>query len=121
LPIPGVSKNSFNVIGYYERFGFSGRLAYAWRDTAVNSSGVGSSFSFADLYGNPRTYTIYSAPYGQLDGQLGYDFLDGHVGVVFQVVNLTDSKQHTYLQWKNEPFTYDDTGRRYFFGVKGKF
>ncbi|MBV8804457.1 MAG: TonB-dependent receptor, partial [Sinobacteraceae bacterium] len=105
LPIPGVSKNSFNVIGYYERFGFSGRLAYAWRDTAVNSSGVGSSFSFQDLYGLQRTYTIYSAPYGQLDGQLGYDFWDGHVGVVFQVVNLTDSKQHTYLQWKNEPFT----------------
>jgi iron complex outermembrane recepter protein len=33
---------------------------------------------------------------------------------------LTDSKQHTYLQWPNLPFTYDDSGRRYFLGVKGK-
>jgi iron complex outermembrane receptor protein len=119
LPIPGVSKNSFNAIVYYERFGFSGRLAYAWRDKAVNSSGVGSSFNFQDLYGNPKTYTIYSAPYGQLDGQVGYDF-GPHFGIVASVVNLTNEKQHTYLQWKNEPFTYDDTGRRFFFGVKGK-
>jgi iron complex outermembrane recepter protein len=120
LPIPGVSKNSINAIGYYERGGFQGRLAYAWRDTAVNSSGVGSSFTFQDLTGVQRTYTIYSAPYGQLDGQLSYDMLDGRLGFVFSVVNLTNEKQHTYLQWKNEPFTYDDTGRRLFFGVKGK-
>jgi iron complex outermembrane receptor protein len=39
---------------------------------------------------------------------------------VLSAVNLTDAKQHTYLQWANEPFTYDDTGRRIFFGVKGK-
>ena len=120
LPIPGVSKNSVNVIGYYERNGFSGRLAYAWRDTAVNSSGVGSSFTFQDITGAQRTYTIYSAPYGQLDGQLEYDMFAGKLGFVFSVVNLTDEKQHTYLQWKDEPFTYDDTGRRLFFGVKGK-
>lgn len=121
LPIPGVSKNSFNVIGYFERWGFSGRLAYAWRDVAVNSGGVGSSFSFQDLAGNQKVYTVYRAPYGQLDGQIGYDFLDGHLGVVASVVNLTNEKQHTYLQWKNEPFTYDDTGRRFFFGIKGRF
>ena len=50
---------------------------------------------------------------------MGYDF-GPHLGVVASVVNLTNAKQHTYLQWKNEPFTYDDTGRRFFFGVKGK-
>ncbi len=119
LPIPGVSKNSVNVIGYYEHAGFSGRLAYAWRDTAINTGGVGSSFSFQDLDGNSKNYTVYRAPYGQLDGQLSYDF-SPHFGAVFSVVNLTNEKQHTYLQWKNEPFTYDDTGRRFFFGVKGK-
>jgi iron complex outermembrane receptor protein len=119
LPIPGVSKNSVNVIGYYERAGFSGRLAYAWRSQAVNSSGVGSSFAFQDIDGKSKVYTIYSAPYGQLDGQLGYDF-GPHFGIVASVVNLTNEKQHTYLQWKNEPFTYDDTGRRFFFGFKGK-
>jgi iron complex outermembrane recepter protein len=119
LPIPGVSKNSVNVIGYFERAGFSARAAYAWRDTAVNSGGVGSSFAFADINGASKVYTVYSAPYGQLDGQLGYDF-GPHFGVLVSVVNLTDAKQHTYLQFPNEPFTYDDVGRRLYFGVKGK-
>jgi TonB-dependent receptor len=119
LPIPGVSKNSVNAIGYYEHAGFSARAAYSWRDVSVNSGGVGSSFAFHDINGNSKVYTVYAAAYGQLDGQLGYDF-GPHFGVLLQFVNLTDSKQHTYLQFPNEPFTYDDTGRRLYFGVKGK-
>ena len=64
-------------------------------------------------------YTVYQAAYGQLDGQVSYDF-NKHFGVVLSVVNLTDEKLHTYLQFPNEPFTYDDTGRRWYFGFKGK-
>ena len=119
LPIPGVPKNAFNVTGYYEHQGFSARLAYAWRDVSLNNSLVGSFFTFQDINGNPKTYAIYAAKYGQLDGQLEYDF-NPRWGVLFQAVNLTDEKQHTYLQWPNEPFTYDDSGRRLFFGFKGK-
>jgi TonB-dependent receptor len=119
LPIPGVSKDSFNAVAYYERAGFAARVAYAWRSSAVNSSGVGSSFAFNDINGNSKVYTIYSAPYGQVDGQVSFDF-NSHVGLILSVVNLTNEKQHTYLQWPDEPFTYDDTGRRLFFGVKGK-
>jgi iron complex outermembrane recepter protein len=119
LPIPGVSKNSVNGTVYYEHAGFSARAAYAWRSVAVNSGGVGSSFSFQDINGVPKTYTVFQAPYGQLDGQLEYDF-GPHFGVLVSVVNLTNEKLHTYLQFPNEPFTYDDVGRRLFFGVKGK-
>jgi len=119
LPIPGVSKNSVNGTVYYEHAGFSARAAYAWRSVAVNSGGVGSSFSFQDINGVPKTYTVFQAPYGQLDGQLEYDF-GPHFGVLVSVVNLTNEKLHTYLQFSNEPFTYDDVGRRLFFGFKGK-
>jgi TonB-dependent receptor len=119
IGIPGVSKNAFNGTLYFERAGFSARAAYAWRDVAVNSGGVGSQFAFADLAGNQKIYTVYQAAYGQLDGQVSYDF-GPHFGIVASAVNLSNAKQHTYLQWKNEPFTYDDTGRRLFFGVKGK-
>ena len=119
LPIPGVSKNSVNGTVYYEHAGFSARAAYAWRSLAVNSGGVGSSFSFNDINGAPKTYTVWQAPYGQLDGQIEYDF-GPHFGVLVSVVNLSNEKLHTYLQFPNEPFTYDDVGRRLFFGVKGK-
>ena len=119
LPIPGVSANSINLTLSYENAGFSARVAYAWRSSALNSSGVGSTFSFQDINGAPVVYGVYQAAYGQLDGQVGYDF-NSHFGVMLSVVNLTDAKQHTYLQFTDEPFTYDDTGRRLFFGVKAK-
>jgi iron complex outermembrane receptor protein len=119
LPIPGVSKNTINATAYYERGGFSARAAYEWRSVAVNSSGVGSSFAFQDINGLSKVYTVYQAPYGQLDGQIGYDF-GPHFGVLASVVNLTNAKLHTYLQFPDEPFTYDNVGRRLFFGVKGK-
>ncbi len=117
--IPGVAENSVTGTLYYERFGFSGRLSYSWRDKAVNDSLVGATFAFPDQNGVSKIYQVYSAPYGQLDGQLGYDF-NAHVGVTFQVQNITDEAQHTYLQFPNQPFTYDTSGRRFFLGIKFK-
>jgi len=119
-PIPGVSKNAATAQLYYERFGFSARASYSWRDKCVNDSLVGSTFSFPDQNGTLKTYQIYQAAYGQLDMQVGYDF-GPHFGMYASVQNLTDEAVHTYLQWPNLPFTYDDSGRRYFLGIKGKF
>ncbi|HZF15440.1 MAG TPA: TonB-dependent receptor [Steroidobacteraceae bacterium] len=119
LPIPGVSKNSANFIAFYEHFGFSARAAYAWRSKSVNSSLVGSTFSFPDQNGVQQVYGVYADSYGQLDAQIGYDF-SSHFGLTLSGVNLTNEKQHTYLQYPNLPFTYDDTGKRIFFGFKAK-
>jgi TonB-dependent receptor len=113
-PIPGVSKNALTGTLYYENHGFSIRGSYSYRDKALNDSQVGSTFAFGG-----KVYEVFSAPYGQLDAQASYDF-NRHFGVVVSVQNLTDEAQHTYLQWPNEPFTYDDWGRRFFLGVKGK-
>jgi TonB-dependent receptor len=117
--IPGVSKDAVTGQVYYERYGFSARASYSWRGTAISDGLGGSTFSFADQNGNQKTYQIFQAPYGQLDAQLGYNF-NAHIGVFASVQNLTDAAQHTYLQWPNQPFQYDDSGRRYFIGIKGK-
>ena len=113
-PIPGVSKNAMTGTLYYENHGFSVRGSYSYRDKALNDSQVGSTFAFGT-----KVYEVFSAPYGQLDAQASYDF-NSHVGVIVSVQNLTDEAQHTYLQWPNQPFTYDNWGRRFFLGVKGK-
>jgi iron complex outermembrane receptor protein len=113
-PIPGVSRDSVTGTLYYENHGFSIRGSYSWRDKSLNDSQVGSTFAFGG-----KVYEVFAAPYGQLDAQASYDF-NKHIGVVVSVQNLTDEAQHTYLQWQNEPFTYDDWGRRFFLGVKGK-
>jgi iron complex outermembrane recepter protein len=117
--IPGVSQNAVTGTLYYERAGFSARASYSYRDKAVNDSLVGSTFPVPDKTGKNQTYQVYAAPYGQLDGQIGYDY-NKHVGVFFSFQNLTNSVQHTYLQWPNLPFTYDESGRRFFVGLKGK-
>lgn len=119
LPIPGVSKDSFNVTAYYEHLGFSARAAYSWRSNAVNDSLVGATFSFADQTGTQKVYGVYSAEYGQLDMQVGYDF-SSRFGILASVNNVLNEKQHTYLQFANLPFTYDDAGTRFFVGVKAK-
>jgi TonB-dependent receptor len=113
-PIPGVSRDALTGTLYYENHGFSIRGSYSYRDKALNDSLVGASFAFGG-----KVYEVFAAPYGQLDAQASYDF-NKHVGIIVSVQNLTDEAQHTYLQWPNEPFTYDDPGRRYFLGVKGK-
>jgi len=118
-PIPGVAKNAVTGTLYYEKDGFSARASYSWRDTAVNDSLVGATFAFPDAKGNTKIYQVYSAPYGQLDGQIGYD-INEHFGLTFSMQNLTDASPHTYLQWSNLPFSYDDSGRRFFLGGKFK-
>ena len=118
-PIPGVSKNSISATLFYEKDGFSARGSYTWRDTSVNDSGVGSTFSFANAQGVQKIYQVYAAPYGQLDAQIGYD-INEHFGLTFSVQNVTDASLHTYLQWPDQPFTYDDSGRRFFLGGKFK-
>ena len=118
-PIPGVAKNALTATLYYEKYGFSARGSYSWRDVSISDGGYGSTFSFNDQNGVQKTYSIYAAPYGELDAQVGYD-INEHFGLVFSVQNLTDETQHTYLQWKNLPFTYDDVGRRFFLGGKFK-
>ena len=117
--IPGVARDAFTATLYYERAGFSARASYSWRGVAVNDSLVGATFSFPDQSGVNHTYQVFEAAYGQLDAQVGYDF-SNHFGIFAQVQNATDSAQHTYLQWKNLPFTYDDAGRRLFLGFKFK-
>ncbi len=117
--IPGVAPDAVTGTFYYERSGFSARASYSWRSSAVNDSLVGATFSFPDQNGANHTYQVFEAAYGQLDAQIGYD-INTHFGVLASVQNATDQVQHTYLQWPNLPFTYDDSGRRFFVGFKFK-
>ena len=67
-----------------------------------------------------QVYGVYAALVRAARRTGGLRFRPASSGVVLSVVNLTNEKQHTYLQFPNLPFTYDDTGRRLFFGFKLK-
>ncbi|GAA0544504.1 TonB-dependent receptor [Rhizomicrobium palustre] len=121
LPIPDVSDHSATATVFYSKFGLDARMSYSWRSKAVNGGIGGSTFSpVVSATGNSKTYGIYSAPYGQLDAQVSYDFFD-HYQIYVSAQNLTEEAYHTYMQFPNQPFTYDNSGTRYFFGVRASF
>jgi TonB-dependent receptor len=114
LPIPGVSKHAFNVLGYFERGPFSTRLSYAWRDKAYLG---GFSFgSGADVH----KLEIRNEAYGQLDGQVAYDITED-LKVTLEGSNLTKEDNKAYLQFSDLPFRFVSGDRRVTFGVRYRF
>ncbi|CAD2224961.1 Putative TonB-dependent receptor [Pseudoalteromonas sp. 3J6] len=71
------SKNSYNVVGFYENEDFSARLAYNWRSEFIIREAPG-------WYGN-REHQAY----GQLDFSATYSVTD-YLDVTFEGINLTE-------------------------------
>ena len=82
VPLQGLSKNSYNLIGMYEKGPIQMRIAYNWRDkyvlpTAGNGTGA---------------LPVYVEPYGQLDGSISYN-VTSHAVLQFEVRNILNSEQ----------------------------
>ncbi|MBD8872764.1 TonB-dependent receptor [Rhodanobacter sp. DHB23] len=118
--LPGLSHKSGNVTLYYERNGFSARIAQRYR-----SSFTGEAVALFDQLG----YTKILAN-RQTDLQLEYDFSQGPMtglSVLLQVNNLANSPdatvQYAYLA-NNVPMTmpleYDTWGRTVLLGFSYK-
>ncbi|PWS56048.1 TonB-dependent receptor [Pseudoalteromonas sp. meg-B1] len=71
------SKNSYNVVGFYENDDFSARLAYNWRSEFIIREAPG-------WYGNRE-----HQDYGQLDFSATYSVTD-YLDVTFEGINLTE-------------------------------
>jgi iron complex outermembrane receptor protein len=82
LPLPGLSKNNVNVVGYYENGPISVRLAYNWRDDYLISLSAAAT-------------GIYNSPYTDLSATVRYDF-SPNVTLGVEANNLRDEKQRTY-------------------------
>lgn len=114
LPLPGVSKHSFNGQVYFETHGFAARASYSWRSKAYLGN-----FGFGDG-GVTRTLGIYQRPYGQLDGQISYQ-VTPNFNVFLEGINLNKENTKTYLQFPELPFRYESGSRRIFAGVRFNF
>lgn len=109
FPLVAVSKNSYNLIGLYEKGPFSARVAYNYRDEAV--------FEFSE--GRPS----FIGSRSQLDAQVGYDITEG-ISVSFNAQNLLPKKSAT-----SEYSNFDETAlnsyaiseRRFSLGLRAKF
>jgi iron complex outermembrane receptor protein len=115
--LPGLSRKVANLELYYEKYGWSARIAERYR-----SSFTGEAVSLFDQLG----YTKVLAD-KQTDFQAGYDFPEGRwhgLSVLLQIYNLTNSANKTQ-QISNlpnnvqvaRPLDYVTWGRTVMFGL----
>jgi len=123
LPMEQLSKNSFNIIGMYEKNNFSARLAYSWRSkylVAVGSNGFNPDFT--DWSGQ-SAIPVYNDDYGQLDASISYTFLDNYT-VTAEATNLLQEKTVGIIDQiaagDNVAYSYAQDAR-FAVGIRAKF
>ena len=107
LDLPGQSRHSYNVVGYYEKGPFSGRLAYSWRDDFIRT-----------VISEEQLWTFDA--YGQLDFATRYDIND-NIALTFEGLNLLREKEYLFDTEPRRPQILNDTGRTFLFGVRASF
>jgi TonB-dependent receptor len=106
VPVTGVSKRSYTVGGYYEKYGFGLRASYTYRSGYVESQG--SNFGDGSYYD----------PYGQVDVSASYD-VSPRLSLVVEAVNVTNEVQSTHNDIGVLRQTFD-FGRRVSVGARLK-
>ncbi|WP_420136298.1 TonB-dependent receptor [Sphingomonas sp.] len=104
----GLSKNSFNVVGFYEKGPFSGRLSYVWRDKYLTGNGSTTQAS------------TYLAPFGSLDGSLALK-ITRNVTASIEGINLAGAHTYSYNEDKLRFGEINYYGRTILFGVRAEF
>jgi iron complex outermembrane recepter protein len=105
-PLVGASKNTYNLIGYYENYGFSARVAWTWR-----------SHFFVGL---DRATAEFQDDTGTLNLSLNYA-LDRNWTLTFDALNLNDPTLKYYGANTDQPRAFYKNGRQYYAGVRVKF
>jgi iron complex outermembrane receptor protein len=105
-PVPGNSKNTYNLTGFFENKLLSARLAYSYR----------SEF----FIGFDRSSHLDQAALKALDASVAVNVTD-NVAVTLEGNNLTDAKIVQFADVQSHPRAIYDNGRVYFAGVKFRF
>jgi iron complex outermembrane receptor protein len=113
-PFPGLSKYVSQATFYYEKYGFSARIAATHRSDFL---GEVQAFGADQEFHNVQAETI-------TDLQLGYALQGGRfegLNILFQVQNLFDEPYREFYSDRSQPRVYTLYGRRYLLGVTYKF
>jgi TonB-dependent receptor len=111
--LEGFSETSYNIIAFYQKAGFQGRIAYNWRDDFLKKRN-------GSRYKNGEGIPEYVKAYGQLDASFSYKIND-NFKVSLAAVNLTNEKVHEYLDIEERLGRIQYTGTRYTLGLRYKF
>lgn len=111
--LPGVS-NSLNVIGFYERGPVAARVAYNRRDGFLRNPGFCGGIYCSDQE------PVFAKPYEQLDARIGFN-VHPNVQLYVEGINLTKSTLAQSGRYDNLFVSFENFGRRFTFGVSGRF
>ena len=113
IPLPGLSKTVWNATVYYEREGWSARIA-----TRSRSKYIGEITNFS----NDRTFQYVKGD--QItDFQAGYEWQGGLLKgftLLFQVNNLTNAPYVSYQTSEARIIDYQTYGKQFLFGINYK-
>ncbi|MEH3108466.1 MAG: TonB-dependent receptor [Sphingomonas fennica] len=104
----GLSKHSFNVVGFYEKGPVSARLSYVWRDRYL--TGTGST----------TLAPTYAAAFGSLDGNLSFR-LTPQIMLSVEGINLAGAHAYTYQEDRLRFGEINYYGRTILFGARAEF
>ena len=105
-PLVGASRNTYNIIGYYENYGFSARVAYTFRSHFF----VGLDRSTAEFQDDTGTWAT----------SLQYRIND-YLTLTFDVLNLNNPTLKYYAENTDQPRAFYKNGRQYYAGVRVSF
>jgi TonB-dependent receptor len=102
--------DTLNVTGIFEKYGFSGRIAYNWRDKFLSGLNRGGTNR------NP----VFTKAFGTLDLATSYDLTE-NVSVSFEAINLLSATVRTYGRSERQMFFASELKPRYFVGARFRF
>jgi len=100
--------DSANIVGFYEKYGWTARLAWNWRDKFLANTGLGG-------IGQPNP--TYTEEYEQLDGIVSYELENG-ITFFVEAFNLTDEYSRAVGRNPNMARYVTQTGRRFGIGAR---
>lgn len=113
-PLIDLSENAYNFTLYYEKYGFSARARYTWRE-GYRSEDFGSTSSY------PWGFPVVQEDRGQLNASVSYDVND-QLNIGVEAVNLTESEVSQSCVNGGSLLCYQGlTDRRITFGVSYRF
>ena len=96
-PLQKLSKNSYNLILMYEKAGFSGRIAYNWRDSFTRSTSTNAVLG---------TVPIVDEAFGWMDASFSYN-INENMRVQLDITNVL--KVEREANWAgNSLYDYED-------------
>jgi len=104
-PIVGASRNTYNLVGYYEDDRFNVRLAYNFRSHFYSGLDRSTAFNQADT--------------ASLAASIGYK-INENLSVSLDGMNLTNEKLKYYALNQDQPRSIYTNGRQYYLTLRGK-